>query len=196
MSSLFALSRKDLAIATLLTLVMLLTRSHHFGSAFSPPDASLAVFFLAGMWIASQRGSSIVFGGLLIVAALADQMAFAATVSDWCVTAAYGFLIPAYGAMWYGGRLCREASIAKANGFARIAVAVVIGSAVYFAISNLSFFFFSGYFDSMALTEYVARTIKYFPWYLGWASVYIGGALAIALLIGVLKRDDAAAATR
>src|SRR5690348_3836273 len=97
------LSPKDVMIGLLLVLVMLVTRSHHFGTAFSPPDASLAVFFLAGLWIASGW----IFGALIIVAALADQVAFAAGVSDWCVTAAYGCLIFAYGAMWLGGRFNR-----------------------------------------------------------------------------------------
>src|SRR5689334_13873540 len=77
------LSRKDVVIGLLLVLTMLVTRSHHFGTAFSPPDASLAVFFLAGLWIASGW----IFGTLIVVAALADQMAFAAGVSDWCRTA-------------------------------------------------------------------------------------------------------------
>jgi len=196
MSNLLALSRKDFAVGALLVIAMLMTRSQHFGSAISLPDASLAVFFLAGIWVASKRGSIVVFAVLLLVAGFADQLAFAANVSDWCVTAAYGFLIPAYGAMWYGGRWCRNASITSVNGFVRIAGAVVLSSVAYFVISNLSFFFFSGYFADMGLTEYVARTIKYFPWYLGWASAYVGGALAMVFVARAIARRDATIAAQ
>jgi hypothetical protein len=177
-----SLSRKDIYLSLLLAAAMLLTRSHHFGTAFSPPDASLAVFFLAGLWIAS--GS--IFGGLLVVAALADQIAFASNVSDWCVTAAYGCLIPAYGAMWFGGKLCRDASLFSAPGFARLALSMIVSCAVYFVISSGSFFLLSGYFDGMSMSEYWSRTIKYFPWYLGWASAYAVSALIVAELVKML----------
>jgi hypothetical protein len=165
---------------------MLLTRTHHFGTAFSPPDASLAVFFLAGLWIASGW----VFGGLLVIAALADQIAFASNVSNWCVTAAYGFLIPAYGAMWAAGKFCRNTEPLSIAGSARILGALAIGSALYFAVSNGSFFWLSGYFDTMTLGEYWSRTIKYFPWYLGWAAAYSAAGILIAVIVRAIRRHD------
>ena len=189
MSFKLSLSRRDWTLAAALVAVMLLTRSHHFGTAFSPPDASLAIFFLGGLWLASGW----VFGGLLLIAALADQMAFNANVSSWCVTAAYGFLIPAYGAMWSAGYLCRGANLLQASGAARLVLAVVVGSALYFAVSNGSFYWFSGYFDSMAMSEYWSRTLKYFPWYLGWAAAYIAGGIAIASILRVARGERLAA---
>jgi hypothetical protein len=171
----------QLLIGLALALAMMLTRSHHFGTAFSLPDASLAVFFLAGMWIRPTSLSVLTFSVLLVCAALADQLAFAANVSNWCVTAAYGFLVPAYGVMWFAGRWCRKADIRNVKGVALVAAAVVLGSAVYFAISNGSFFWFSGYFDAMSFVEYWSRTLRYFPWYLLWASVYVGGGCALSL---------------
>jgi len=55
------------------------------------------VLFLAGMWIPRAW----LFAILLGVAALADRLAFRQEMSDWCVTAAYVFLIPAYACVWW-----------------------------------------------------------------------------------------------
>jgi len=172
-----------------LVALILLTRFKHEGSATALPDATLAAFFLAGMWIASGW----LFGILLAVAALADQMAFAAGVSDWCVTAAYAFLIPTYGAMWWGGKLCRDVNLATWQGALGVLAAVVGSSIVAFAISNGSFFWLSGYFPNMSLVEYWSRTIKYFPWYMGWAAVYVTAACAIAVVSRLMQRPRAAA---
>ncbi len=184
------LARPWLALA--LALLILLTRSQHFGWAHSLPDASLAAFFLAGMWIASGW----VFAALLLVAALADQVAFASNVSDWCVTAAYACLIPAYGVMWFAGKFCRDVNTLNVQNAVRLAASLSIGCVAYFAISNESFYWLSGYFANMSWSEYWTRTIKYFPWYLIWASVYVVGACIAALLIRRLIGSHAVARSR
>ena len=186
-----SLTPKTVAIGAALALVMLITRSHHFGTAFSPPDASLAVFFLAGLWVASAW----LFGGLLAVAYVADLLAFAAGVSDWCTSPAYPFLIPAYAAMWFAGRMCHQAQLPSALGIARVAAWLVAGSVVYFAISNGSFYWFSGLFADtgvgefagMSIGEFWSRTIKYFPWYLQWAAIYVASGLVIAFGVRALS---------
>jgi hypothetical protein len=185
--------RSQLLIGSVLALVMLLTRSHHFGTAVSLPDASLAVFFLAGMWITSSVMSVWLFAGLLAIAGLADQMAFASNVSSWCVTAAYGFLVPAYGVMWLAGKFCRQTNIQSMKGIALTAAMVFIGTAIYFAISNGSFFWFSGYFSNLSFVEYWSRTLKYFPWYLMWASVYVAAGCALSLTRRVFARSSISA---
>ena len=59
-----------------LILVMAATRFNHFGSAVSLPDASFAVFFLCGLYLARfTRASTIVFIALLLEAGLVDYYA-------------------------------------------------------------------------------------------------------------------------
>jgi hypothetical protein len=182
--------RSQLLIGLALALAMLLTRSHHFGSALSLPDASLAVFFLAGIWITKRVISVWIFAALLAIAGFADQIAFAANVSDWCVTAAYGFLVPAYGAMWLAGRFSRNARLLSVKGIGIISSMVVLGTVGYFAISNGSFHWFSGYYDNMSFAEYWSRTLKYYPWYLMWTSVYVASGCALSLTRQVYLRAN------
>src|ERR1035437_4084549 len=91
---------KSLALFALMVLLMASTRSHHFDSLTHLPDASLAVFLLAGIYL-----PLLAFPALLVVAGLADYAAFNyANISDWCFSPAYWFLIPTYAVLFYAGR--------------------------------------------------------------------------------------------
>ncbi|SCN46613.1 hypothetical protein BAZMOX_39362_0 [methanotrophic endosymbiont of Bathymodiolus azoricus (Menez Gwen)] len=69
-----------------LAMLMALTRSDHFGSAITLPDASLAVFYLAGIF----TGGLASFAVLLTEAALLDYVAISQfQVSDYCISPAY-----------------------------------------------------------------------------------------------------------
>ncbi|MBC7982949.1 MAG: hypothetical protein H7Y02_03750 [Candidatus Obscuribacterales bacterium] len=172
-----------------LLLLLMGTRSQfvaqqlHFAPWLRAPDATLAVFFLAGLWIPSIA----LMGVLLGAAALADQAAFASGVSDWCVTAAYVCLIPAYATMWFGGRYCRSVNFASPVGFAKLTGALIITCWVEFVISSGSFFLFSGYFPTMPASEYWSKTIGYYPHYLGWAAVYVVAGIALASIVRPLR---------
>ena len=85
---------------------MAATRVNHFGTAFSLPDASYAVFLLGGLYPAkSARLSLIAFMVLVIEAGLIDWDASALQgISDWCIRPAYWFLIPTYASLWLAGR--------------------------------------------------------------------------------------------
>jgi hypothetical protein len=170
-------SQFPLASSLLLMLLILVTRSQHFGTPYMPPDATWGAFFLAGLFAPAW-----LFAALLVVAALADQIAFASGVSDWCVTAAYAFLIPTYGAMWMAGYLCRGTRFLDAVGAGKLVGLLALGGAVAFAISNASFFLLSGYFTDMSAVEYTSRVLRYAPQYLVWAGVYALGGILVAAL--------------
>lgn len=76
------------------------------GQQFAPlgqhlPDASLAAFFLAGFYL---RGLWVPIA-LFALATVIDLMAIGwAGVSSYCLSPAYGLLVPAYGAVWAAGR--------------------------------------------------------------------------------------------
>ena len=91
--------------AVALMALMAATRFHHFGTPFALPDASLAIFFCAGLWL----GGRYLFAKLLLEAGLIEYLANTKLgVSDFCVSKAYVFLIASYAAMWLGGKWCRQ----------------------------------------------------------------------------------------
>ena len=81
---------------------MVATRFHHFGDVLHLPDASMALFFLGGLYLRKHWQ----FAAFIALAVVIDWIAIEhAGVSDFCVTPAYSFLLPAYAVLWYGGRL-------------------------------------------------------------------------------------------
>lgn len=93
--------RSFYSLLAVFALLMVATRFHHFGTALHLPDASMAVFFLAGLYLRRH----LAFVGFMVLAVALDWAAISyAGVSDFCVTPAYSFLLPAYAALWYGGR--------------------------------------------------------------------------------------------
>ncbi len=157
-------------LALLLALLMVATRFHHFGSATHLPDASLAVFFLGGFYL---RRSALL-GCYLAEAALIDYLAIAfGGVSDWCVTPAYAFLVPAYASLWLGGAWYARHHRMAWGTLVPFAGAVALGVSAAFLISNASFYFLSGYFPEMSWMEYAYRVARYFPPYASAAAAYI-----------------------
>ncbi|HEX5336938.1 MAG TPA: hypothetical protein VFW53_00710 [Gallionella sp.] len=169
-------SQRLLLIGLALAALMGATRMHHFGSALHLPDASLAVFLLAGFFIASP----LFFAGLLIEAAVLDYVAITHLgVSDWCVTPAYWFLIPTYAVMWFAGRYyarIHRHSLRSLGVFAGIAFAAV---SVAFFISNGSFYWFSGRYTNTNVAEYLARAAQYYAPYLTSGMLYLACAAAL-----------------
>lgn len=184
---------KAIAIAVLLALLMAATRSHHFGSAISLPDASLAVFFLAGFYLARWRAVSLLaFGALLLEAGGIDYYAITYRgVSDWCVTPAYWFLIPTYAVMMAGGRWLAARAQNTVRGLGLFAAASVASTSVAFLISNGSFHLFSGRYADLSLGRYVAGVAKYYPPYLGYSLMYLAIAVVVHLALTSLHKPAA-----
>jgi hypothetical protein len=155
---------------------MAATRYRPFGSALHLPDASLAVFFLAGFYLRPV----LAFAGLLTAAALIDYLAITVGgVSAWCISPAYAFLIPTYGALWLGGRWYRKHHRSGWRTLVPFIGATITAVSVAFLISNGSFYLFSGRFPDGIGAEYAAYVMKYYPSYLGSTLLYL---IAAALL--------------
>ncbi|MEQ1526271.1 MAG: hypothetical protein ABL911_05970 [Gallionella sp.] len=173
---------KSIALCALLMLLMAVTRSHHFDSLTHLPDASLAAFLLAGFYL-----PFIAFPILLVVAGLADYFAFNyASVSDWCFSPAYWFLIPTYAVLFYAGRFFAKRY--QFTWYSLIEFAVIAASAISlaFLISNTSFYLLAGYFEKMSAWEYASSVAKYFMPYQISAFMYLS--IAAVLHIVVAKR--------
>jgi hypothetical protein len=159
---------------------MAATRFHHFGSALHLPDASLAVFFLGGLYLRRP----LAFGAYAALAALLDYLAIAqAGVSDWCVTPAYAFLLPAYACLWWAGVRCPGHERHGWRRYPRLAGALLVATALAFLVSNASFYGLSGYFGELSLAEYAARVARYFPSYLASTMAYVAAAVLFEALI-------------
>jgi hypothetical protein len=167
--------RQQLAVGLILGAVMAATRFNHFGSPLNLPDASLAIFFLAGLYLAR----SIWFPIFIVEAGLMDWASIAGGVSDWCVTAAYGFLIPTYAALWFAGRWYRRHARMEWRTLMPLFGALGLGLVTAFTISNGSFYLFSGYFTELAWSDYVRGVVRYFPAYAGYAFLYTTMALCV-----------------
>lgn len=178
-------SYKTFALGAVLAALMAATRMYHFTSPL--PDASLAVFLLAGFLIASP----VFFTALLIEAGLLDYFAIAHMgVSDYCVSPAYWFLIPTYAVLWYAGRHCarvHQDTLRELGVFAAISFAAV---SVAFFISNYSFYLFSGNYADMGIGAYALRVAPYYLPYLASAAFYLAPAVVLHALFA-LKGNDA-----
>ncbi|MBK9161710.1 MAG: hypothetical protein IPM27_09120 [Nitrosomonadales bacterium] len=170
---------KDMAIFAALAVLMAATRDHHFGSMLHLPDASLAIFLLAGFYLPRWA-----FPVLLIEAGAADYLAINfGGVSGWCFSPAYWFLIPTYFTLWLGGRFCAARyrfSLRGLGEFSGIAFAAVCAA---FLISNFSFYFFSDYFADMGVTQYAMHITRYFMQYLQGAFLYLAAAVLLHVVV-------------
>ncbi len=162
------------AVVALMAL-MAATRFHHFGTAFTLPDASLAVFFLGGLWL----GGRYLFALLLLEAGLIDYLAISQLgVSDFCISDAYLFLIPAYAAMWLGGKYSHKLQTLSFLGAVQQFALLAMATSVAFLISNGSFFLLSGRYADLSWGRYVESFTAYYPAYLTSTLVY--GVLIVA----------------
>jgi hypothetical protein len=171
-------SRKERATILFLTVLMAATRIEHFGINQLLPDASTAVFFLAGLLIGNP---------LWLLAFLAEALALDITaiqavgVDPVCVTFGYFMMIPAYGALWFAPRFLRGRFEAVFLGFGKLALSCVAGLAVFFAFSNIGYYFGGGFYESLGFAEYARRVSHYFPYYLTSTMLYCAAGVAIAV---------------
>lgn len=169
------MTRFDLYPILGLAALMAITRFHHFSLL---PDASLAVFFLAGLFLVSPWA----FALFLIEAGLIDYLAVTyGGVSSWCITPAYPFLIPTYGVLWLGGSFSRRYALDDRGEIVAVFAILAASTLIAFVLSNLSFYAFSGYFAELDLKSYAASVLPYLAPYLGTPLIYTAFILAARL---------------
>jgi hypothetical protein len=146
------------------------------------PSASWAVFFLAGLYL-SSRG---VFLVLLAEAAMLDFSAITwGGVDGYCVSPAYGFLVPAYGALWAAGRWYAGRHQEKGATLVPLAGSLLVGAVVCELISSGSFYFLSGRFEPTSMTQFASRLVEYFPGSFASVLFYVGIAGVIHVFFSV-----------
>jgi hypothetical protein len=170
-------TKTDRLVALALAVLMAATRVHHFGVGTVAPDASTAVFLLAGLLL----GSPYWLLAFMAEATLLDLFAIRMIgVEAVCVTTGYGLMFPAYAMLWLAGRSQRNAPALDLRTAGKLLVATAAGTAGFFLFSNIGYYVGGGFADQMGATEYVTRVLRYFPFYLTVTFAY--GAAGIALV--------------
>jgi hypothetical protein len=178
---------RNIVIFATLAALMAVTRDHHFGSALHLPDASLAIFLLAGFYL--PRWALPV---LLLEAGLVDYLAINyGGVSDWCFSPAYWFLIPAYFVPWFGGRFYAAHHSHSWRGLSLFAATALLATSAAFVISSGSFYLFSGRFAEMGALQYAAGVAGYYGQYLTGTSLYLSVAVCAQIIATNLSRRSA-----
>ncbi len=175
--------RRTALIALALALGMAATRSDHFAGELHLPDASAAVFFLAGVYLRPLW----MLPALLVEAALIDYAAIAfGGVSSFCMSPAYGFLLPAYGALWLAGRWYAARHRFAFWTLLPLAASVIVGGLASELFSSGGFYAYSGRFEPN-LTEFGTRIARYFPASLATLAFYVAVAAIVHATLGAVR---------
>lgn len=168
-------SRFFVPLAVVFAAAMIATRFHHFGTALHLPDASMALFFLGGLWLRRH----LAFAAFMALAVGLDWVSVAyAGVSDFCVTPAYAFLLPAYAVLWYAGRLWSVRIAPTLAALAGTFALALLAASLSFAISNGAFYWLGGRYAHPHLSEYFARLWQWGPLFVRTTLTYVAAALA------------------
>jgi len=178
---------RTIAISVALAALMAATREYHFGSAMHLPDASLAVFLLAGFYLPRWA-----FPALLAEAGLVDYLALNyGGVDGWCFSSAYWFLIPTYFVLWFAGRFYATRYRFSLRSLAEFTAISFAATGAAFLISNASFYLFADYFDKMTAAQYGSQVAQYFLPYLQSAFLYLVAAAVLHIVAVQVSRRAA-----
>ncbi len=177
-------------LAVVLSVAMWATRGHHAASLTHLPDASWALFFLIGFYFRNR----LLLPLFLAQAALIDYLSITQFgVNDYCVTAAYAFLLPAYFSLWLGGRWYAAHYRFSLRSLRALGMAAFVSTAACEVISSGSFYFLGGRFSETSLGEFAQRLAQYFPGNLANVALYLAVAALIHAVIAGLHRPAATA---
>jgi hypothetical protein len=184
-------ARNQIIVGLLMAACVALTRGHHVAGLTDMPDASWAALFLAGMYLRPRW----VFAALIAEMAILDFAAVTwGSVDSFCMTGAYGMLLPAYGALWLAGRWYARCYREHVATVFPLGMSLCVGLSACELFSSGGFYFLSGRFADTSLGEFVERFAEYFPASVGSFLPYI--AFAALLHIGSVMLRNSASVTR
>ena len=158
----------------LLALTMAATRlGGHTGTAWAPPDASWAIFFLAGFYLAGEWRWAL--AALLFEAVAID---FAAIrhygVSNYCLTSAYWFIVPAYAVLWLGGAWLRRRYQRVPRDLARLSISLALSVTVCFLLTQGSFYWLGGRVSLPSLAGWWSNFLGWYGYFMAVSAGYVG----------------------
>jgi hypothetical protein len=168
------------AIWLVLMAVMIATRFKHFGDVLHLPDASMAVFFLGGLYLRHHW----TFVVMVLLAVALDWVSISyAGVSDFCITLAYSFLPLAYAVLWYGGRWYAPRMDGQAKSYIGAFLVALLAAIGSFAISNGSFYWLGGRYANPHMSEYLSRLWQWGPLFVRTTISYVAVVLVLHALV-------------
>jgi hypothetical protein len=161
------MNQKEYATLGLMLITLLISRLKFAGSpAHLLPDATLAIFFLGGLYLRNYLITPI----FLLTAGASDYFSIQNGVSSWCITPAYLLLIPTYLIMWAGGR---RFSNLKNESLRTTLPTLIICSTLAFFVSSGGYYIFSGrYQGEQIFIKFSYALANYYPAYVGSALLY------------------------
>ena len=172
----------DIALLAGLAAVMAATRLHHFAVL---PDASWAVFFVAGFYL--RRWTAWAFPLLMALAVVVDYVVITAQGMDfwqhYCVSPGYWMLVPAYFSLWAGGLWLARQQGGTGAMLGKLAMALVASVALCQLFAQGGFYWMS---DAVAQKSLGGWAKNYFDWvgpYLLTTALYVGAALALQVAL-------------
>jgi len=182
-----------IGLFAILAIVMAATRVNHFAAL---PDASWVVFFAAGFYL---RGSARwAFVLLIAIAVLVDFFVITGQGLDfwshYCMSVAYWFLLPAYGALWFGGSLLRKhyASLGWRE-LGLFAALLFVSVSVCYLVSNGSYYWLADHWLTADKTRSFSGWIENLgDWYVPYlkTSAMYGAIFAVAhALVAIAARS-------
>lgn len=183
----------DIALLAGLAAVMAATRLHHFAVL---PDASWAVFFVAGFYL--RRWTAWAFPLLMALAVVVDYVVITAQGMDfwqhYCVSPGYWMLVPAYSSLWAGGLWLARQQGGTGARLGKLAMALVASVAVCQLFAQGGFYWMS---DVVAQKSLGGWAKNYFDWvgpYLLTTTLYVGAAVALHVAVEALSAQRGHAA--
>jgi|SRR5450755_1346968 len=168
-------------LAALLSL-MVATRLPMVGPAFHLQDASWAVFFLAGFYLKDQWRWA--FPLLMVAAVAVDYIAIQYLgISNYCVTVAYWFIVPAYASLWLGGTWLRQQLSMDVRGAVLLVASLLISVSVCFLISNASFYWIGDRVTQRSWDGWLENVSAWYWPFLQVACAYVAVAAVFHLIV-------------
>ena len=169
--------KQQFIIGALLLLILIVTRAHFISHI---QDASWAIFFMLGFYVRNILGFPIFW----LVAFAVDLIVIESKGGEsYCFTVSYPFLIPAYASLWVAGRWFSKQYSENLRGLFYFVIAAVVGTAVCDVISSGGFYWFSGRFSDVNVTEFAGRIAKYLPMFMKTTLMYLGIAAIVHLIV-------------
>jgi len=165
--------------ASLILILMMITRASHFGTSALLPDASIACFFLMGVLLTKVRWLVI---GMTLSVAIDLLVTRWMGVSDYCMSLGYWGLIPTYALVWWMGRHLPLERL-DIKGYM---IQGWFATSIAFVMSNLFWFIFSDKVASMNLVDFGTAVAKYYLPYTGFTLFYLLSAFVAMALVSRL----------